>query len=243
MRLRTFTAPDMQTAMRQVREALGDEAIILSSKEDKGKGVSVTAAVEQKESGEWRAASDGQKKLSPRTTRHSPLATDLRFQTQEILRFHNLPELFIAKILNANRDAWRESPRHCLEALLAAFFRFEPLHLDDQIASKQMTGKIGSSGHRVIGSSTSLMLIGPPGIGKTLTIARIATRLAMQKQPLTVVTTDNKRAGGIEQLQAFTRYSRHPACRRHDTGRITRPPRRGMLTYVRIDRHCRLQSL
>ncbi len=49
-----------------------------------------------------------------------------------------------------------------------------------------------------------LMLIGTPGIGKTLTIAKLATKLAMDKQSLSVITTDNSRAGGIEQLQAFT---------------------------------------
>ncbi len=54
------------------------------------------------------------------------------------------------------------------------------------------------------------MLIGPPGIGKTLTIARIAAKLTMDKQSLLVITTDNKRAGGIEQLQAFTNILGHP---------------------------------
>lgn len=48
------------------------------------------------------------------------------------------------------------------------------------------------------------MLVGAPGSGKTLTAAKIAAKIALAKQPLTVITTDNKRAGGIEQLQAFT---------------------------------------
>ena len=48
------------------------------------------------------------------------------------------------------------------------------------------------------------MLVGPPGIGKTLTIAKMAAHLSLNKQPVAVFTCDTKRAGGVEQLQAFT---------------------------------------
>lgn len=50
-----------------------------------------------------------------------------------------------------------------------------------------------------------LLLIGPPGAGKTLTVARLATRLVMAGIPPMVITADGKRAGAIEQLAAFTR--------------------------------------
>jgi flagellar biosynthesis protein FlhF len=50
-----------------------------------------------------------------------------------------------------------------------------------------------------------LVLAGPPGAGKTLSTARLATRLVMAGlQPL-VITTDGQRAGATEQLAAFTR--------------------------------------
>ncbi len=50
-----------------------------------------------------------------------------------------------------------------------------------------------------------LLLIGPPGAGKTLTVARLATRLTLQGRPPLVVTADGRRAGAAEQLAAFTR--------------------------------------
>lgn len=50
-----------------------------------------------------------------------------------------------------------------------------------------------------------LLLLGPPGAGKTLTIARLATRLVMQGVTPLVITADGKRAGATEQLAAFTR--------------------------------------
>lgn len=50
-----------------------------------------------------------------------------------------------------------------------------------------------------------LLLAGPPGAGKTLTCAKLATRAVMDGlQPL-VVSTDAARAGATEQLAAFTR--------------------------------------
>ena len=53
--------------------------------------------------------------------------------------------------------------------------------------------------------SRPLLVIGPPGAGKTLTIARLATRLVLAGQSPVVVTADGRRAGAPEQLAAFTR--------------------------------------
>jgi flagellar biosynthesis protein FlhF len=50
-----------------------------------------------------------------------------------------------------------------------------------------------------------LLLSGPPGAGKTLTVARLATRLVLAGTMPMVVTADGKRAGATEQLAAFTR--------------------------------------
>jgi flagellar biosynthesis protein FlhF len=50
-----------------------------------------------------------------------------------------------------------------------------------------------------------LLLTGPPGAGKTLTAARLATRLVMAGIPPMVLTADGRRAGATEQLAAFTR--------------------------------------
>ena len=50
-----------------------------------------------------------------------------------------------------------------------------------------------------------LLLAGMPGAGKTLSVARLATRLVLGGvQPL-VITADGRRAGGAEELAAYTR--------------------------------------
>ncbi len=204
MRLRTFTAANMPAAINMVRETLGDDAIIISSKEilNGTRGISVTAAADS----DHRPVMNGHKKenanILPLTTHHSSLSTDsLRFDIQNILRFHNLPELYIAKLMQKASDPLlasalalhrisgdknlRQLHRLALEKIMATFFEFAPLPLDD--------------------TRIKLMLVGVPGAGKTLTIAKMAARMSMEGQKLTVITTDNKRAGGVEQLEAFTR--------------------------------------
>lgn len=196
MRLRTFNAPDMPTAMRMVRETLGDSAIILASN-SQSKGVTVTAAIDGLRD---ETPPPPKPAAKPVAKAPHPETDKLRFEIQSILRFHNLPDLFMAKLMQHASDdalsailalhqvsAHRETRplvKTALEKLLGAYFMFEPLSWE---------------------THNRLMLVGPPGVGKTLTIARIATQLAMDKQPLAVITTDTKRAGGVEQLQAFTR--------------------------------------
>lgn len=50
-----------------------------------------------------------------------------------------------------------------------------------------------------------LLIAGPPGAGKTLTTAKLATRMVMAGQMPLVVTADGNRAGAPEQLAAYTR--------------------------------------
>lgn len=50
-----------------------------------------------------------------------------------------------------------------------------------------------------------VLLVGPPGAGKTLTCAKLAARLVMAGGAPMVITTDGARAGAAEQLAAFTR--------------------------------------
>lgn len=72
-----------------------------------------------------------------------------------------------------------------LPATLARHLRFAPLPLGE--------------------GNSPLTFIGPPGAGKTLTVAKIATRLVLEKRPPLVITADTRRAGAVEQLAAYTR--------------------------------------
>jgi flagellar biosynthesis protein FlhF len=50
-----------------------------------------------------------------------------------------------------------------------------------------------------------LLLAGMPGAGKTLTVARLATRLVLDGIKPLVITADGRRAGAAEELAAYTR--------------------------------------
>lgn len=54
-------------------------------------------------------------------------------------------------------------------------------------------------------AGSSVLLVGPPGAGKTMTVARLATRMKLAGQDSHVITADGRRAGAAEQLAAFTR--------------------------------------
>ncbi len=194
MRIRSFTATDMPAAMKMVREAMGEDAIILSSQQVGGKSISVTAAID---------VDDEAPPSRPfeRITSRDNVPDNLRFAVQDVLRFHNLPEFFIAKLLQKGQEgafaranallkqSGKTGEQHlsrlALEQLFAAYYHFDAL-TDSSLASRH------------------IMLVGTPGIGKTLTAAKLVTRLSLARQPVAVITTDTQRAGGIEQLQAFT---------------------------------------
>jgi flagellar biosynthesis protein FlhF len=50
-----------------------------------------------------------------------------------------------------------------------------------------------------------LLVTGPPGAGKTLTIVRLATRLVMAGIAPMIIAADDSKAGATEQLRVFTR--------------------------------------
>jgi len=51
----------------------------------------------------------------------------------------------------------------------------------------------------------TFMLVGLPGAGKTVTTAKLATKAVMNGNKINIISTDNVRAGGIQQLEAFTK--------------------------------------
>lgn len=202
MRLRSFTARNMPAAIELVRQELGENAVIISSEPLNGKAIKVTAAVEEPDDKPF-VFEDEQPPAPPPKKKPVVAAnhgSDLRFSLQNTLRFHNLPELFIAKMMQkisddeldsisdlvaiGGKDNSPRAERMALEKLLGQMFNYNPLHFN--------------------GSPMRIMLAGAPGIGKTFTVAKIASRLAIEQKPFAVITSDNKRAGGIEQLQAYT---------------------------------------
>ena len=109
----------------------------------------------------------------------------------------------------AGRRRRRHRCRRADPARLAALdFHGVPAALHAALQHGELADRAGrrvAVRHPAAGPSAPLLLVGPPGAGKTLTVARLATRLVMAGVAPMVITADGKRAGATEQLAAFTR--------------------------------------
>jgi flagellar biosynthesis protein FlhF len=54
-------------------------------------------------------------------------------------------------------------------------------------------------------TTNAFILVGPPGAGKTLCTAKLATHSVLNKQKTALISTDTERAGGMAQLSAFAK--------------------------------------
>ena len=66
------------------------------------------------------------------------------------------------------------------------------------------------------------MLVGPPGCGKTLAAAKLATRAILARRTATVLSTDTARAGGTEQLATFCDLLRLPLIKAENAATLER---------------------
>lgn len=78
-------------------------------------------------------------------------------------------------------------------------------HLSGGPLAARLDACLGFAALPVAPGDRPLLLAGPPGGGKTLAVARLATRLVLRGQRPAVATADDRRAGAAEQLAAYTR--------------------------------------
>ena len=182
MRVKTFTAASTAAAMDQVRDALGDEAVIVSSDQD-GDGVArIIAAIEPAEP----ANEDTGQLFDDESQEAAADPREIAAYVGQALLSQGVPTRLARRLAQI---AVAEPALSAIAALARAFDQqlgFAPLEAFTE-------------------GMAPLALIGPPGAGKTITAAKISARAHMAKQAVVPVTTDAKRAGGIEQFAAFTR--------------------------------------
>jgi flagellar biosynthesis protein FlhF len=183
MRLKSFYAKTMTEAMQMVRETLGEEAIIVPTREEKGgKAVRVTAAVEPAFELNRHGAAPAEDWLQYDAEEEEFAVAE---ELTEVMLRHGVPEDVMDQILSCATVVGLENPAIALVASIEHLFHFRPL---PQKAHKK-----------------PVIMVGPPGSGKTLAVAKMAARAAMNGLKTAVITTDAVRAGGVEQLSAFTK--------------------------------------
>lgn len=197
MKLRTFTAPDMPTAMKQIKAELGPNAVILATHPERGKkSIRVTAAVEAEEDKTvYQDYKDTVEFAHKRIHKR-----EWQDQLTEILQFHRTPDRVISLCVKAAENIDLDALL-MLQKLAATpsknIVQVKALALILERAFNFSALPLQESGKR-------FCFVGPVGAGKTLTTAKLATQMVMAHQPVSVITLDNKRAGGMEQLAAYT---------------------------------------
>jgi flagellar biosynthesis protein FlhF len=174
MRLKSYIAPSMAEAMQLIREELGDDAIIVSTQRAAG-GKGVRITAALEPSD----TDDGIDDLLAEAER-TPVADVVR----DALVEHNVPPRIVEALSLAARNSGLDDPQAACAAALENHFVFAPL-----------------PDH---GAPRPFLLVGPPGNGKSMTVAKLAARSTMKGRRVGVISADNVRAGANSQLAAFT---------------------------------------
>lgn len=200
MHIRTFRAPNLQSALREIRDQMGTEAAVLHTRQvrcgwlglARRKEVEVTAGLRETDS---RGAlsetlSDGEPR--PFKGTDSPIARHL------IQR--GLDPDSVAQLL---RLAQRFSPMPLPETVEQAW----PMVM--QAAGSLL--RIGSPIRCRRNLRRIVALVGPTGVGKTTTIAKLAAGFRTQTGlRVGLVTIDTFRTGAVEQLRQYSRAMELP---------------------------------
>ena len=260
MKIKRFFANDIRNAIRQVREELGPDAVILSNRNAEG-GVEIVAAVDYDErllnppeetpsaggavslkarepatyekprTGSAPAAggamsdpavgrrstTDGPRRAMKIEWSQDPVLVDMR---KELRQVRSLLENQLSGL--AWSDLMRRYPMYAelLQKLMKLGLNTE---ICRQVADAQdphedlqelwqhalacLEKQIPIASDDLIENGGVAALVGPTGVGKTTTVAKIAARYALRHgaRHVALVTTDNYRIGAYEQLRAYGR--------------------------------------
>lgn len=230
MKIKRFAAPSMREAMKQVRESLSDAAVILESRRT-AQGVEVTAAIDCDELGPGEAAALPE--LAPAARADAPDA--LQALRREISEMKQLLETQINSLVwnEANRQTPQRSllfvrltslgiaPDHARELITAL-----PEHCEDERADNAVLSAFAQQipvlpAEPLLGGGV-IALVGPTGVGKTTTIAKLAARCCaeMDVRDIALVSTDHYRIGAQEQLFTYGRLLGIPVHTAHDAASL-----------------------
>ncbi|AIL12545.1 hypothetical protein IM40_01845 [Candidatus Paracaedimonas acanthamoebae] len=173
MRLKTFRASTMTEALQEIKKEFGPEAVILSTLERKNE-VSVTAALEHRNELNFNEVAANE-----------PLGFLNDFC--RILEHHRVPAAIQERLIWSLSSSQEEMTGKSFEDVLNTIFSFKPI--------------INSKGKFL--PPARLALLGPPGAGKSVTIAKLASEYVMAGFEPFVITLDCLKAGAITQLEVY----------------------------------------
>ncbi|PHS33521.1 MAG: flagellar biosynthesis protein FlhF [Methylophaga sp.] len=237
MKIKRFHAVDVRQALKEVRDVLGADAVILSNNRVDG-GVEIVAATDYDESKFNRSPqvkSAAQPDIAPVEINPSqnvappPVQPPQNIWSQEPTLIQMRKEMAGLKNMLENQMsdlAWKDM-KHANPMQLQLLQRCLKMGINVDVA-KQITtnarntddletawlrclaalaSQIETQDNDIISTGGIYALVGPTGVGKTTTIAKIAARCALKHgaKNVALITTDCYRIGGQEQLRTYAK--------------------------------------
>lgn len=207
MKIKRFQAEDMTSAIKQVREAFGPDAVILSN-QTKGNGVEVVAAMNYDENAVEQ---------SDASWIEDPILAQMK---EEI---HSLRDMMQHQLAGF---AWNKR-QHCTPTQITLIKQltnagFHP-ELSEIIAAKSpdcnsiesawdkaielLINSLQVTEPDIVNNGGVFALLGPTGVGKTTTIAKLAARFVLQHGPsdIALISTDTYRIAAHQQLSTYAK--------------------------------------
>lgn len=173
MNIRTFYGKTFVDVMTQIRQEIGQEALILDSRVEK-RGVAVTVTTKDNVS-ELPLQKGGQE------PRDAHLILE---KIRQCLVHHNVTPELSSLILDHSQVFLEDSVVDVLADSLSLHFRFLPDTFPKNAPAR-------------------LMLIGAPGVGKTTMAAKLSALALLEGRKPKLLTVDSLKAGAIYQLQTY----------------------------------------
>lgn len=215
MKMKRYIAPNMRLAMARVREEQGADAVIMSSRRV-SEGVEVVVAAEADPATASVLTSRfsvPEPSIAAPTMHHQ---ADLERMSAEIQAVKKLLEQQLSGLAWGQNELAEPNKINLMKKLMKLGLSWElsqkMVQNVDQDAEQawsfilqEIEGLIPKVDRDIIESGGIVALVGPTGVGKTTTIAKIASRFVMRygASELALITTDCYKIGAQEQLRTF----------------------------------------
>jgi len=203
MIVKRYIVNNMQEAMIRIRYELGNDAVIISQRKVRQKGIlgffkrrklEVTAAVDDKskKSDKINSSSELEKEINElknmveTLVKKQQVDSKRKVRIKDILINNDVPEDVVEQIISLTKTKF-----------------------DNQLSFKELEKEVKNVLKEILISdkqndSRIQVFIGPTGVGKTTTIAKLASIYSLYKnKKVGLITIDTYRIGAVEQLRLY----------------------------------------
>jgi flagellar biosynthesis protein FlhF len=222
MKVMKFEGSNMREAVAKVKAELGDQAVIVSTRQIRrgllGTACEISAAIDDDDDdnqGPTRGfAAYQQQERAQTPSTPPPLNQELELERAlSPLRgeLKSLRALVRASAADSRGTAELRNEVAALRRLIEDLHTPPPTAgylsgVDNSGARNAKVINPGAANSQLTAPSTAraIMLVGPTGVGKTTTIAKLAARAALiEGKRVSLITLDNYRVGGVDQIRTF----------------------------------------